>query len=185
MSSFVIQKSPPSLMRHEARPAICPCGGKSRLFTFGIALGGLRFQYEQQSPTHHNSGCKYYGIDKRSARVLRGQFPFSMGWFSTRIALASIEISKNMGNLAGSITVRNIVRECAIEPELDNMYIWLRNSRPSRGEMIQRLQSTERTILSLYRDGRASPYDQNLYGQSDFDVRVIKFHFCCMLTYRR
>lgn len=172
-------------MRHGAKPAICNCDGESRPFRFGIALGGLKFQYEQQSPIHHSRGCKYHGINKQNARVLKAQFPLGLGWFSTRITLASIEMKRGMGDLVGSITVRNLVRECAIKPELDNTIEWIRSSA-SRTEIIQGIQAIERTILSLYRDGKASPYDRNLYGRTDCDVRLIdSSHSCSILTYRR
>ena len=147
----------------QVKSPICTCDFKTSCpFTFEFSLGNVKFRFEQERPRTHSRGCVYYGINKKGALALKTQFPLRMGWLSTRMTLACIDFTNGAGSLGASIRYRNIVLDCPVFEELEDLKYWIVDANPSETEIIGKLESTKRTVLSLYSEGKSSPSNRTV-----------------------
>ncbi|KAH7165368.1 hypothetical protein EDB81DRAFT_779069 [Dactylonectria macrodidyma] len=155
---------------------VCTCPLETVSSTLSYSMWNFKIQFEQQQPQKHRPECKFYGINPKTNRTVKGQFPLKMLWFSSRISLACFEISTGTSSPGISVRYNNIVPEsCSpVYKELQSLKTSVEDAE-SPTELIKLLQSTERTILTLYRDGKAAPNDRDERGRSNTRMIVDAF----------
>ncbi|KAF5012011.1 hypothetical protein FDECE_1906 [Fusarium decemcellulare] len=145
----------------------CNCEPEHRPSTFSFAFWLFKFKHEHRSGGKHRRGCKYYGIDSQAQRNIKAQFPIKLAWLSSRFGLACIDYSLGTSSPGISVRYKNLVPHSSSPvmkklEEMGSLLLWSK----SDNEIISIIESTERAILSLYRDGKASPTDRDEDGSS-------------------
>ncbi|KAF1848135.1 uncharacterized protein K460DRAFT_68278 [Cucurbitaria berberidis CBS 394.84] len=151
------------------RSPICDCPSESRSTTHLYSFWGLVFQHDYQQPSKHLRGCKFYGIDRKAQRSIKAQIPFKMEWFFTRASYVCVAYTNGCNNPAMSIRLKNIVPRdrCPVYAELMELHNHFQSTEYLSSEnVIRRLKTFERSVLSIYREGKASPSDRNEMGKS-------------------
>ncbi|KAK0714496.1 hypothetical protein B0H67DRAFT_663978 [Lasiosphaeris hirsuta] len=160
------------LPARSAPPITCTCSPKeastrSHKFNFGSAL----FHFDEQKHPQHERGCKLYGINRNVKRDVKAQIPLKLGWLFTRITLASVQLSTGAGDPWIMVRFRNIVPKarCPVRIEILELKSSMDRNRNVTGfetELVQRVESCERAVLSLFRDRKASPEDRDEFRES-------------------
>ncbi|KAI0387470.1 hypothetical protein F5Y04DRAFT_286605 [Hypomontagnella monticulosa] len=146
----------------------CNCPSKRRSVTYSYTFWGVTFQFEQEIPAKHRRDCRFYSIDRETKRIAFIEFPFKMWWFLARIIRACVIYTTGNSSPGISIYFRNIVpyEHSAVFKELQQIGKWVKYQPRSSLEINSRLESYGRTVLSLYRDGKASPNDLDECGRN-------------------
>jgi hypothetical protein len=97
-----------------------------------------------------------------------------LAWFSRRITLACIELVLGTSNPGISVAFKNFVpkQRDPVRLEIEKLSQWLKRGRRFKRNQLKKVQSIERTILSLYRDGKSSPTHRCERGESHAKVSV-------------
>ncbi|KAJ3544960.1 hypothetical protein NM208_g2762 [Fusarium decemcellulare] len=153
----------------------CNCELEYRPSAFSFAFWHIKFEYEHHSFGNHLRGCKYYGIDSQTQRTIKAQVPTKLAWLSSRFSLACIDYSLGTSSPGISVRYKNLVPQSSSPvvrelEELSNLILWSK----SDNEIILAIESAERAILSLYRDGKASPTDRDEDGLSHATLACVK-----------
>lgn len=136
-----------------------------------LRIGGLVFQYDEEVGQKHQRGCKLYGIPQPTNRRLKAEMSLPMTWLLRRVLTASVDFATGGGGLGVSVGLKSFVPRHLDPVRLllaKNLYQLYRN--PSPEASIQLLKASERGILSLYQEGRASPLDRDEEGVGHAEV---------------
>lgn len=154
---------------------MCDCRRASRPSGFSFAFWNLKFEFQQQVPGKHRRTCKFFGIDGQTQRRVNAQFPLKLAWFSARMTLACMEYAMGTSSPGCSVRFKNVVPG-RYSPVLSALIETGENILASRSvsETIRLLEGTEREILSLYRERRASPGDVDESGRCHMRVGIGK-----------
>ncbi|EEU34027.1 uncharacterized protein NECHADRAFT_85464 [Fusarium vanettenii 77-13-4] len=141
---------------------MCNCKRKDRSSGFSFAFCSLQFEFKQQIPGQHRESCKFFGINSQTERRIKAQFPIKLAWLSHRMTVASVDYTIGTSALGCSVRYRNVVprQHSPVRKVLLDAARGILASR-STNRTIQLLEYTGSEILSLYRDGRASPSDRD------------------------
>ncbi|KAL2671428.1 hypothetical protein Neosp_014014 [[Neocosmospora] mangrovei] len=136
------------------------------------------FEFQQQVPGKHRRTCKFFGIDGQTQRRVNAQFPLKIAWSTARMTLACMEYTMGTRSPGCSVRFKNIVPQ-QYSPVLRALIKTGNSILASRSvsETMQLLEGTEREILSLYREGQASPGDVDENGRSHMRVGIGKATF--------
>jgi len=149
------------------KPATCTCLSErsTASYSHGFKFGNTVFHFDQQTPPQHDRCCKLYGIKRKAKRAIQARIPLKMPWFSNRITLACVE---HRDNPWISVRLKNIVprHRSPVYSELSQLRDWIDSEPRSAEAIVQRFELTERAVLSLYRDKKASPSDRDEFGRS-------------------
>ncbi|KAF2491471.1 hypothetical protein BU16DRAFT_594413 [Lophium mytilinum] len=152
------------------KPPMCACPSESRPVTYSYSFWGMKFHYDYQQPSKHHRGCKFFGIDSKSQRNINAQIPIKMARFFTRITYVCMAYTNGSSDLGISVRLKNVVRKCdsPIYDEFVNLLFLYDSEQHSKAyeDIISQIESCERAVLSMYRDGRASPSDRDEEGRS-------------------
>jgi hypothetical protein len=135
----------------------------------------MEFQLNQQLVPQHRKGCKYHGLPLQKKKAFRAQVPVIFGQLLGRINRACVEYTAGAGRPGISLRFINIVpkRQSPIVPLLDQI-------SDSYGrieqDVIRTLETAERAVLSLYRDGKSQPWDLTETGESHETASRIPLH---------
>ncbi|KAI8713881.1 hypothetical protein NCS52_01234000 [Fusarium sp. LHS14.1] len=145
---------------------MCDCKRRSRPSGFSLAFWNLKFEFQQEVPGKHRRTCKFFGIDGQTRRRVNAQFRLKLAWSSARMTLACMEYTMGTSSPGCSVRFKNIVPQQS-SPVLRALIETGKSILASRSasETIQLLEGTERQILSLYREGQASPGDIDENGR--------------------
>ncbi|KAF4982590.1 hypothetical protein FZEAL_1822 [Fusarium zealandicum] len=155
----------------KARRPRCSCTRPTQSYKFSFSFWHVNFQFEQHVPGKHNRGCKFYGIDDSVERSIKAQLPLKVAWFSNRITLACIEHMMGTSSPGISVRYKNVVpwSHCPIMKAWQELFPFTSRNGGQLGpskQLAPNLQRFERTVLSLYRDGKSSPHDLDEYGDN-------------------
>ncbi|KAI9159060.1 hypothetical protein HJFPF1_07067 [Paramyrothecium foliicola] len=163
----------PLLKRGQA----CTCQQRQSKSVFAYRFGNVRFRYEQDNLLEHSRGCKFYGIKANQKRNSKAEvhFALQMAWLTKRITVASLELTRGGYSLSASVRYKNIVPRmddpvCRLF--IDELEDWRPKPGASSTDAVQRIESVERAMLSLYRDGKSSPGDRDEDGESHLEIFV-------------
>lgn len=155
--------------------AICGCKNRKRISTsFCYTYWNFKFTFEQQGFQEHDRRCKLYKIDTPTKSKMKAQIPLKLAWFSRRITLACIELVLGTSSPGISMAFKNFVpkQRDPVRLEIEKLSHWLKRGRRFKRNQLKKVQSIERTILSLYRDGKSSPTHRCERGESHAKVSV-------------
>ncbi len=152
-----------------AKSSTCSCPSTCRSATYSYAFWGMVFHLDYEIPSRHLRGCKFYGIERKARQNFNAQFPMKMGWLFTRISHVCIAYTAGCSNPGFSVRYKNVVPQNPVSEECDRI-LWMDWRSMTRKEIIWRLKSCEHAILSMYREGKASPSDQDGQGKSHLMV---------------
>lgn len=154
---------------------MCNCHPAEESSTVSYAFNWwlLNFHFEQHIPFKHRRGCKYYGIHRKTPRVLRAEFPLMMWFFSARLTLASFDFTTGTSSSGISIRCKNVVprSQSPVPGQIERLIKEIAFG-DSVDETQEHFDSFERAILSLYRDRESSPNDRTEQGESHLTVRT-------------
>lgn len=166
-SALARTRNPKQLAKY---PLDCTCKRQHKVSALSYRLWHATFEYEQHSPGQHTRGCRYFGIEHPMKRIAKAQLPFKLWYLSSRLFLTCIEYS--LGTVTPGMTIRykSIVPK-SNSPVCDALeelffHIYERSTLVTANEISLRFVEAERTILSLYRDRKSSPYDKDENGKS-------------------
>ncbi|KAF4432125.1 hypothetical protein F53441_13844 [Fusarium austroafricanum] len=146
----------------------CDCVREPKPWKVSYTFWNAKFEYEQHSFGQHSRSCKYFGIDPPTIRNFKAQLPLRLNWLSTRVMLTCIEYSLGTGNPGLSVRYKNVVPifDSPVLTEIRNlqMNVEERSTWMSSQKIISAFAAAERAVLSLYRDGKASPSDRDEDG---------------------
>jgi len=126
----------------------------------------MQFDLRQGPEKQHRQSCKFYGIDRKKNTTLQTRFPVVFGRFLGSFNHACIEYAIGAGSPKFSLRVVNIVPWGESPVLRDVMRTWIMlDPRTNREEAyFEELKNVERAMLSLYRDGKSSPWDVTEQG---------------------
>jgi hypothetical protein len=162
-----------TLPNNEARSQTCGCPLNGRPVSYSYGFWGMTFQLDHQQPSKHRRECRLYGLHRKTRRMINAQIPLKLSWFFARTTHACIAYTNGGSTLGISVRLKNVVPRDR-DPFL-NITIALSISSidwRSSKVMVKRLEGSEHEILSLYRQGRASPSDRNEMDQSHAQVTL-------------
>lgn len=134
------------------------------------------WKFELAVQDQHHRGCVLFGIQRIKKRKVLARFPYKVAWFSARMALACVEYSTGTSKLGISVPYKNIVHsdQSPVLQTFAGIWDWDIKSKPAT-RIIQDIESIERQILSMYRDGTASPNDRDEDDTNHAEVRRLQF----------
>jgi hypothetical protein len=149
----------------------CNCAKEPRSSSFLFAFGNVKFRFDQECPWQHNRCCKFYGIARKTKRNIKAQFPVNLAWLSGRLIIACIDFKIGTSSPGVSVRYRNVVpmSRSPVFKELMTLSYRIRQSRCNT-EIIRGIESSERAILSLYKEKKTSPSDRDERGRSHTQV---------------
>ena len=140
----------------------------------------MEFRLNQELVRQHREDCIYRGIPRKKKRTLQAQFPIMFGQFLGRLNRACVEYTVGTSRPGISLRFTNIVprRQSPLFPILyPSLYAVEGDLRAidelSPEEVLCRLKMTENAVLSLYREGKSSPWDLTEFGDSHETVSRI------------
>ena len=140
----------------------------------------MDFRLIQETVIQHREGCIYHGIPRTKRRTLQAQFPIMFGQFLGCLNRACAEYTVGTSRPGISLRFTNVVpiRESPVTPILlalmfGNVNKSFSSDELSPEEVLCRLKTAEIDVLSLYRDGKSSPWDLTEYGDSHETVSRI------------
>ncbi|KAI0129658.1 hypothetical protein BJ170DRAFT_731243 [Xylariales sp. AK1849] len=155
-----------SANRLQIRSSICHCPSKGMPSNYSMGLCGVAFRLTQQQPIKHSRRCRLYGVEGKPRSTIEADLRFKTGWLLHRIGQVFVSFFAGSGGLGLSVLYKSIVPydQSPVCLELQQFRIRMRLRRstpPSAAEVAEWLKETERAIISLYRDGKASPSDRD------------------------
>ncbi|KAI5924930.1 hypothetical protein F4810DRAFT_661989 [Camillea tinctor] len=146
----------------------CDCLTESHSATYWYACAGFAFRFKQKTPISHHRNCKLQNVSQKTEWTMQAQVQLKLGYFLDRIAQLSLSYTAGSGDLGLSIQYNNVVprRQSPVFDEMNKMKTWIKFRSRSSEDIVRRLKSCENAILSMYRDGKASPSDRDEYGES-------------------
>ncbi len=141
----------------------------------------MEFRLNQELVRHHREGCIYHGIPRKKKRMTQAQFPIMFGQFLGRLNRAFVEYTVGTSRPGISLRFTNIVPRDQ-SPLLQTLYD--PTHEHERGSLLLihymplekafcRLKEFEKNVLSLYQEGKSSPWDLTEDGDSHETVRRI------------
>ncbi|KAF4453929.1 hypothetical protein F53441_3454 [Fusarium austroafricanum] len=158
------------------KSSICTCIRQTQSSKLSYSLWNFKFQLEQHSVGKHNRGCKLYGVDENTRRTVTAQLPLKLMWWSRQVTLTSFEYAVGTSSPGLSVHYRNVVprRYSPVHKAITEMEDWIYEATIdgsfSNVKVVSAFQSLEHTILSLYKDKEASPFDRDEDGASHFKM---------------
>ncbi|SCN66212.1 uncharacterized protein FFB20_13807 [Fusarium fujikuroi] len=150
----------------------CHCKLGDRPWKYSVQFWNIKIEYER-SLERHKRGCRYFGIGCEMRRT-DVQIPLNVALFSSRFILACIQYSHGTASPGLTIRYQNVVpqKHSAVFDELSKLHFGFlfRDRDPSGSDIALAVENTERAILSLYRDGKASPSDRDEYGCNQAEI---------------
>ncbi|RSL96192.1 hypothetical protein CDV31_013572 [Fusarium ambrosium] len=150
----------------------CDCATEKETHKCSVGFGNIRFQFDQNR-LRHRRDCLFYGINKNAEQAITARFPLRLAWFCARITMASLQFRRGTNGLSMSIQYHNIVPQS--QSPVHKVWRKLRQSIfrwKSCEAVVQELESTQRHILSLYRDGESSPRDLDEGGRNHSEMVI-------------
>ncbi len=141
----------------------------------------MEFRLNQELVRQHREGCIYHGIPRKKKRTIQAQFPIMFGQFLGRLNRAFVEYTVGTSRPGISLRFTNIVPRDQ-SPLLQTLYD--PTHEHERGSLLLihymplekafcRLKEFEKNVLSLYQEGKSSPWDLTEDGDSHETVRRI------------
>ncbi|KAI6753980.1 hypothetical protein HG530_013156 [Fusarium avenaceum] len=136
----------------------------------------------------HHRGCVLFDIQRNKKRKALARFPYKVAWFSARMALACVEYTTGTSKLGIFVPYKNVVHSdhSPVIQIFGGIWDWDIESRPAT-RIIQDIESIERQVLSMYRDGTSSPNDRdedNMNHAEVFFYSLIEINCGCTLLDR-
>lgn len=159
------------------RPCNCPLNGGQETYQYSVL--GIEFRLNQELVRQHCEDCIYRGIPRKKKRTLQAEFPIMFGQFLGRLNRACVEYTVGTSRPGISLRFTNIVpkHQSPLFPIFYSPLGYEGGSRSiydlSSEEFLCRLKIIENTVLSLYRDGKSSPWDLTEIGDSHETVSRI------------
>ncbi|KAJ3459075.1 hypothetical protein MRS44_015148 [Fusarium solani] len=162
--------SRPVVVASKATSSACDCVQKNNDLKYSFSFGSIGFQFEQKQLKHRRD-CVFYGIRRKSEQAITASFPLRLAWFCAQVTMASLQFKRGTNGLGMSIQYHNIVSEMdsPIFKVWENLYGDCLNGELM---MIEPLESAQRKILALYRDGHSSPSDRSERDMSHSELFV-------------
>lgn len=152
------------------------CNCASILPTSRTSFMLWHWKFELAIQDQHHRGCVLFRIQRSRKRKALTRFPHKVAWFSARMALACVEYATGTSKLGISVPYRNVVHShhSPVFQTFAEICEWDIKSRPAT-RIIQDIESIERQVLSMYRDGTASPNDRDEINMNHAEVRRLQF----------
>jgi hypothetical protein len=149
----------------------CHCASTLPKSRTSFRFWNMGFHFEQQE--HHHPSCKLWGTKKGTKRRARADVPLILSWFSVRMTYACFEYASGTSRPGLSLRCRNVVRHMD-SPVCKLIWSFHRNTAicDTPKQLVRRLESLERDILTLYSKGLASPLDTTEYGKTHAEVKT-------------
>ncbi|KAI2473112.1 hypothetical protein F4781DRAFT_381920 [Annulohypoxylon bovei var. microspora] len=177
--------------RKKVSPPICNCPLTSSSATSSYTFYGVIFQFNHRIPSTHHQNCKFYGINQKAERTTEVQFPFKMGWLFANITRACIVYQTGNNHPGISVRFKNIVqrKDSPVHQEIETLHEWIilnRRNNIQCDELLSRINGFERAVLSMYKEGKASPGDRDEWGTthvSNFIQEILTASLSRVLCY--
>ncbi|KAF5227261.1 hypothetical protein FAUST_11893, partial [Fusarium austroamericanum] len=110
----------------------------------------------------HHRGCELFGIHRNKKRKVWARFPLRVAWLSARMTFACIEYTSGTRTPGHLVRYKNIVHSdhSPVIQAFEEIIYWDIQSMPGT-RIVQEMEEMGRRIMSMYREGTASPYDRN------------------------
>ncbi|OTA97254.1 hypothetical protein M434DRAFT_294031 [Hypoxylon sp. CO27-5] len=154
--------------RHKAMFPVCGCQLKTRSESYLYNFRAVKFKLDRHIPPEHRQGCKFHGIKPKAERTAEAQFPIKMIWFFGRIIQISVAHTTGSGHPGISVCFKNIVPErySPVCREIDGLIDCIRENKIGCEKVALRIKSCEHTVLSMYKERKASPTDRDEMGRN-------------------
>ncbi|OTA58359.1 hypothetical protein K449DRAFT_467338 [Hypoxylon sp. EC38] len=153
---------------HKAMFPVCGCQLKTRSESYLYNFRVVKFKLDQHIPPDHRQGCKFHGIKPKAERTAEAQFPIKMIWFFGRIIQISVACTTGSGHPGISVRFKNIVPErySPVCREINGLMNYIREYKIECDKVALRIKSCEHTVLSMYKERKASPTDRDEMGRN-------------------
>lgn len=151
-------------------PSICDCA--LTLPTSRFAYSFWHFQFKLEVQDQHHRGCELFGIHRNKKRAAMAQFPLKVAWSSARMTFACFQYTSGTSTAGHSVRYKNIVprNHSPVFRTISEIRKWDIREIPEI-EIVRDMEAIERRIVSMYRDGTASPYDRDEVDWTHAEVR--------------
>ncbi|CAG1977275.1 unnamed protein product [Fusarium graminearum] len=127
---------------------------------FAYSFWHFKFKLEVQD--QHHRGCELFGMHRNKKLAVMAQFPLKVAWSSARMTSACFQYTSGTSTAGHSVRYKNIVprNHSPVFRTISEIRKWDIRKIPEI-EIVRDMEAIERRIVSMYRDGTASPYDRD------------------------
>lgn len=156
---------------------LCTCPTEGHSVEYQLGFWGVKFQLTRKGSITHKRHCIYYGVDHPGKQDVKIEIPLMMSWLFTRINYAHIAYTTGNSGCGFSARFKNIVptSKDPARKEFDQIYEAVSEdidqSSILSAKTLETINSHWNSVLWLYRERKASPYDLDERGESHGSVR--------------